>query len=162
MDHGAVNRAFVADFLAVWDGDNPILDVGTGTAQIPIELCRQAAAARVVAIDRAHEMLRVAQDNVRHAGLETRLTLEVCDAKSMPYGDRSFVRLSPIASSITFPSRNACLPRWYMSFDSAARCLFGISCGQPTRPRWSSWWPGMQAMPILTNGKCSGNPCTPP
>ena len=57
MDHGAVNRAFVADFLAIWDGLNPILDVGTGTAQIPIELCRQAATARVTGIDLAEYML---------------------------------------------------------------------------------------------------------
>ena len=42
MDHSAVNRVFVADFLAVWDGRGPILDLGTGTAQIPIEFCRQS------------------------------------------------------------------------------------------------------------------------
>jgi ubiquinone/menaquinone biosynthesis C-methylase UbiE len=98
MDHGAVNRLFVADFLAVWDGGNPILDVGTGTAQIPLELCRHASAARVVAIDRAQEMLCVAQDNVRRAALEERLHLEVCDAKSMPYGDHSFAAV--ISNSI--------------------------------------------------------------
>ena len=57
MDHAAVNRAFVADFLAVWNGGNPILDVGTGTAQIPIELCRQSASAEVLAIDLAENML---------------------------------------------------------------------------------------------------------
>ena len=34
MDHGTVNRLFVEDFLAGWDGSNPILDVGTGTAQL--------------------------------------------------------------------------------------------------------------------------------
>ena len=98
MDHSAVNRLFVADFLAVWDGGNPILDVGTGTAQIPIELCRQAAAARVVAIDRAQEMLRVAQGNVRRAALASRLHLEICDAKSMPYSDHSFAAV--ISNSI--------------------------------------------------------------
>ena len=43
MDHSHVNRLFVTDFLTIWKGANPILDVGTGTAQIPIELCRQAA-----------------------------------------------------------------------------------------------------------------------
>ena len=53
MDHSAVNRVFVQDFLAVWDGGLSILDVGTGTAQIPIELCRQSPAAKIVAIDLA-------------------------------------------------------------------------------------------------------------
>src|SRR3954451_13187002 len=79
MDHQAVNRVFVTDFLAVWNGNNPILDVGTGTAQIPIELCRHDARAEVVAIDLAEEMLRVGRDNVRRAGLGARVRLERCD-----------------------------------------------------------------------------------
>ena len=36
MDHAAVNEAFAAAFLSIWNGRNPILDVGTGTAQIPL------------------------------------------------------------------------------------------------------------------------------
>src|ERR687886_37676 len=72
MDHSAVNRAFVEDFLGVWDGLNPVLDVGTGTAQIPIELCRRSPAARVVGIDLAEHMLAVARDNIRRAGLAER------------------------------------------------------------------------------------------
>src|SRR5438046_2494869 len=76
MDHSTVNRVFVADFLAVWGGLGRVLDVGTGTAQIPIELCRQNSSASVVAIDLAEEMLRVGRENVRRAGLESRITLE--------------------------------------------------------------------------------------
>src|SRR5439155_11509082 len=60
MDHATANRVFDADFLAVWNGRLPILDVGTGTAQIPLELCRQSPTARVTAIDVACEMLAVA------------------------------------------------------------------------------------------------------
>ena len=90
MDHAAVNRVFVADFLTVWNGANPILDVGTGTAQIPIELCRQSATARVVAIDLAEQMLLVARENVRRAGLEDRLELRLVDAKGLPFDDGTF------------------------------------------------------------------------
>src|SRR5262245_28528158 len=32
MDHATVNRAFVADLLALWDGRGTALDLGTGTA----------------------------------------------------------------------------------------------------------------------------------
>ena len=35
MDHSHVNRVFVTDFLAVWNGHNPILDVGAGTVAPP-------------------------------------------------------------------------------------------------------------------------------
>jgi ubiquinone/menaquinone biosynthesis C-methylase UbiE len=90
MDHSAVNRVFVADFLAHWDGQNPILDVGTGTAQIPIELCRQASTARVVGIDLAGHMLELGRQNVGRAGLQERLRLEQADAKQMPYAAASF------------------------------------------------------------------------
>jgi ubiquinone/menaquinone biosynthesis C-methylase UbiE len=98
MDHTAVNRAFVADFLAVWDGTTPILDVGTGTAQIPIELCRQSSLARIVAIDLAEQMLRVGRANVQRMGLNECLKLECCDAKQMPYAGATFA--AAISNSI--------------------------------------------------------------
>jgi ubiquinone/menaquinone biosynthesis C-methylase UbiE len=90
MDHSTVNRVFVEDFLAGWDGRNPVLDVGTGTAQIPIELCRRDPRATVVAVDMAEHMLDLGRANVRQAGLEERLRLERCDAKSLPYAAARF------------------------------------------------------------------------
>jgi ubiquinone/menaquinone biosynthesis C-methylase UbiE len=98
MDHRAVNRVFVADFLSVWDGQNPILDVGTGTGQIPIELCRQSTPAEVVAIDLAEHMLAVGRENVRAAGLQERIRLERQDAKKLPYADGRFAAV--ISNSI--------------------------------------------------------------
>jgi ubiquinone/menaquinone biosynthesis C-methylase UbiE len=90
MDHSAVNRVFVSDFLAVWDGGNPILDVGTGTAQIPVVLCRQNGCAQLLAVDLAGHMLRVAQSNVNYAGLANRIQLACQDAKRLPYAAGSF------------------------------------------------------------------------
>jgi ubiquinone/menaquinone biosynthesis C-methylase UbiE len=90
MDHSAVNRVFVADFLAAWDGANPIIDFGTGTAQIPVELCRQAPTARVIAIDLAEQMLLVGRENVRRAGLEDRIELRHVDAKGLSFPDGTF------------------------------------------------------------------------
>jgi ubiquinone/menaquinone biosynthesis C-methylase UbiE len=98
MDHSAVNRVFVTDFLAVWDGKNPILDFGTGTAQIPIELCRQAPAARVVAIDLGRHMLTVGQRNTEQAGLQDRIRLQLCDGKQTPFTDGEFA--AAISNSI--------------------------------------------------------------
>jgi ubiquinone/menaquinone biosynthesis C-methylase UbiE len=90
MDHAAVNRVFVADFLAAWDGSNPVLDVGTGTAQIPLELCRTAPAARVVGIDLAEHMLAVGRENVARAGLSEAVRLKCWDAKALPCPDDTF------------------------------------------------------------------------
>jgi ubiquinone/menaquinone biosynthesis C-methylase UbiE len=98
MDHSHVNRVFVTDFLSVWDRQSPVLDVGTGTAQIPIELCRQAPKAQVVAIDLAEQMLEVGRENVRKAGFADRIRLERQDAKQMPYASQFFAAV--ISNSI--------------------------------------------------------------
>jgi ubiquinone/menaquinone biosynthesis C-methylase UbiE len=94
MDHSTVNRVFVADFLAACPltGKSALLDVGTGTAQIPIELCRQLASQQVhvTAIDAAAQMLAVAENNVRRAGLQAHIQLQCCDAKKMPFPDAAF------------------------------------------------------------------------
>ena len=96
MDHAEVNRRFVAEFLDVWRGEGgqpeaaPILDVGAGTAQIPIVLANEYENCRITAIDLAAEMLRVARRNVEQAGLGERVNLELVDAKRMPYEDGSF------------------------------------------------------------------------
>lgn len=101
MDHSAVNKLFVSDFLCHLGhckSLSAVLDVGAGTAQIPIELCRSEPLAQIVAIDLAEHMLRIAADNVRRAGLEDRIRLERVDAKRMPYADGSFVAV--ISNSI--------------------------------------------------------------
>ena len=105
MDHSAVNRLFVTDFLfaaveaALPVAEKPataegkpveVLDLGTGTAQIPIELCRRAANIRVVAIDLAAEMLQMAKLNVELASLRERIMLDRVDGKQLPYEDGRF------------------------------------------------------------------------
>jgi ubiquinone/menaquinone biosynthesis C-methylase UbiE len=98
MDHSAVNRVFVADFLEVWNGAVPILDLGTGTAQIPIELCRQNNRAVVTAVDAASHMLVLAKRNVDTAGLHERVRLERADAKRLLFANDAFTAV--ISNSI--------------------------------------------------------------
>ncbi|MEX2186996.1 MAG: methyltransferase domain-containing protein [Pirellulales bacterium] len=102
MDHAAVNEAFVADLLEAvvnWSLKRPvridteslsILDLGAGTAQIPIKLCRRDPTVRVVAVDAAASMLAVAQKNVAAAGLADRIELVLADAKRLPFPSASF------------------------------------------------------------------------
>src|SRR5262249_52164636 len=98
MDHAAVNRLFVDDFRAAWDGANPGLDLATGTAQIPIELCRLDPRARVVGVDLAAAMLEVGRQNVARAGLADRIELRQADAKALPFSGGSFAAV--ISNSI--------------------------------------------------------------
>ena len=111
MDHGQVNRLFAADFLAhlqtLGITDPVILDVGTGTAQVPIELCRQDQTIRVVAIDLARHMIDLAQRNIAAAGLADRIRAQLCDAKGLPFPDSSFaaVMSNSIVHHIPDPRR---------------------------------------------------------
>jgi SAM-dependent methyltransferase len=114
MDHGEVNRRFVEDLLRAMNRDRrsevggqkdvesptsdfrpltsllDVLDLGTGTALIPIELCKAFADCRVMAADAAVSMLEVARYNVEVNGLTNRIELAQVDAKRLPFGDAMF------------------------------------------------------------------------
>ncbi len=68
MDHSAVNDRFVADFLSAHGPcrGGEILDVGTGTARIPIALARADGRARILALDLSATMLEQAGSQHRH------------------------------------------------------------------------------------------------
>ena len=94
MDHSAVNQKFVAELLA-FAGEkekevSQVLDLGTGTALIPIEMCRAHASCHVLAIDLAEHMLAVAKQNVEAAEMSQRIELQKVDAKKLPYDDGQF------------------------------------------------------------------------
>lgn len=99
MDHAAVNTRFCDDFLTFANANGRhalgrevtrIIDFGTGTALIPIELCRRAAGFTVVAIDLAEHMLTLGAVHVKRAGFADRVRLERVDAKGTPYEDGAF------------------------------------------------------------------------
>ncbi len=101
MDHADVNRRFVEDLLANIEGSEfrvqgseyphlDILDLGTGTALIPIELCKKFPDCRVMAADAAVSMLDVARYNVEVNGLIERIQLAQIDAKKLPFADAMF------------------------------------------------------------------------
>ena len=90
MDHQSVNTLFVLDFLAAGDVGTDVLDVGTGTAQIPVELCRQHEDCRVLAIDMASHMLDLARFNIEVDGFTQRIFLQQIDAKDMAFESAMF------------------------------------------------------------------------
>jgi len=89
MDHSSVNQQFVADFLAT-GGCGDVLDLGTGTAQIPVALCKACENCRVLAVDMSAEMLDIAHYNIAIADLEQRVVLDRVDAKELPFEDEAY------------------------------------------------------------------------
>ena len=94
MDHGEVNARFVADFLAAHGpcAGGQILDVGTGTARIPIALTAADACARVLALDLSETMLAQAVINIDASGHSGRIKTYLGDAKMLldTFGPRAF------------------------------------------------------------------------
>ncbi len=91
MDHSEVNRRFASDFFSACpQPGGMVLDVGTGTAQIPIEMCRQHPSVSVHAIDLADAMLKLAVANVTAAGFVGRITLELANGRRLPHRDGGF------------------------------------------------------------------------
>lgn len=98
MDHAEVNRRFCEDLLATGPLVGHVLDVGTGTALIPIELCRRAPGVTVLAIDLADHMLALARKNIERAGLSSRIEVARIDAKATGYEAGAFA--ATISNSI--------------------------------------------------------------
>lgn len=108
MDHSAVNTLFVDDLLAMFAETPPpksrsrlmpddeeaasldILDLGTGTALIVVELCNRLAECRVMAADAAAAMLDLATYNIEISGHRSRIQLDQIDAKALHYIDGQF------------------------------------------------------------------------
>lgn len=114
MDHSGVNQIFVTELLEFAaqhkiESLDDVLDLGTGTALIPIELCRRHESCRVMAIDMAVHMLDLARYNIEVAGLIERITLDQVDGKETGYEDGMFDTV--ISNSIIhhIPEPRSCL-----------------------------------------------------
>lgn len=86
MDFAEVNLAFAQRALELAPQQGRILDIGTGTARIPIVMLQQGRSEITIhAIDLSPEMLKVARKNVDASKLSGRITLQLVDAKRLPF-----------------------------------------------------------------------------
>ena len=86
MDFAEVNLAFAQRALELAPQRGRILDIGTGTGRIPIVMLQQGRSEIAIhAIDLSPEMLKVARKNVDASKLSGRITLQLVDAKRLPF-----------------------------------------------------------------------------
>ncbi len=90
MDFTEVNMAFAKLAVELGPSTAYVLDVGTGTARIPILIGQMRPQWQLTAIDFSKNMLLVGARNVEAAGLQQQIQLEWVDAKQMPYPDHHF------------------------------------------------------------------------
>ena len=90
----AISRRAVGRLLDGRLGEQSLLDVGTGGADIPVALLAAAARTgrplRVVAVDSRTEVIEAARAGDPRLDRLPALELGVSDARSLPYPDRSF------------------------------------------------------------------------
>ncbi len=91
-----VVKRHLARMLADHPKEQPlrVLDVATGSADIPQALCRWADAEgydiSFTATDISYPILNVARQRIHNAGLSSKVTFAVCDATQLPFDDGSF------------------------------------------------------------------------
>ncbi|MEG3899701.1 MULTISPECIES: methyltransferase domain-containing protein [unclassified Microcoleus] len=90
MDFTEVNAAFAQSAAALGPVFGNVLDAGTGTARIPIAISQLRPAWKLTCIDLSANMLKVGAENVEKAGARSQISLELIDAKAMPYPDSYF------------------------------------------------------------------------
>ena len=86
----AVIRLFVSDLLSAGPIGVDCLDLGTGTALIPIELCQTDEDVRVMAFDASTMMLDLATYKLEINNLTSRIQLHFGDAKKLVFEDCFF------------------------------------------------------------------------
>ncbi len=90
MDFSAVNRDFALTAIGLHPHAVRVLDIGTGTAQIPIILCQEKSCYQVLGVDMAQSMLVLGRRNIEAAGLLQQIRLELADGKNLPYPNWDF------------------------------------------------------------------------
>ncbi|WP_347239027.1 class I SAM-dependent methyltransferase [Cyanobacterium stanieri] len=90
MDFKEVNRDFALLVSEITPQNSLILDLGTGTARIPIIFSQMRPDCQIRAIDLAPSMLKIAQKNIDLARKNSQIKLELADSKKLNYEDNSF------------------------------------------------------------------------
>jgi len=87
---------FADEFLATLDlAASPrerlrVLDVGTGTARIPIEICARQSGIEIIGVDRRPAILERARRDIHRARLGDFIRVAQADTCSLPYADKTF------------------------------------------------------------------------
>jgi ubiquinone/menaquinone biosynthesis C-methylase UbiE len=91
MDHQTVNQRFAEDLLRIPGLGADWLDLGTGTALIPIEICKQTSIdVRIMAMDASYWMLEIARYNLEIQQCTSQVQLMHGDAKKLVFEDNYF------------------------------------------------------------------------
>ncbi|MBN1161862.1 MAG: class I SAM-dependent methyltransferase [Dehalococcoidales bacterium] len=87
---GSVYRRFAAKAARINIPGKQVLDLGTGTGRLVIELAKVRPDWQITGADISEEMLKIARTNTEQAGLTDRIVFQPTPAESLPFADGSF------------------------------------------------------------------------
>lgn len=134
----------LAGLLEEWPRERTvhILDLATGSADIPQAVCRwgerRGYDIRVTATDISEEILDVARTRIEKAGLSGRIAFAACDAAHPPFADKSFdvVICSLAFHHLDVAQARRVLPR----MDRLARLGFIVNDVYRSQGAWYMAW----------------------
>lgn len=84
-------KYFVRKILRKGIKSGRVLDIGTGSGRLAIELAKaRGCQFDIVALDISENMIKKARENARHSGVENKIKFLVATAAALPFADNSF------------------------------------------------------------------------
>ncbi len=87
---GPIYRRFAAKAAGISLTGNRVLDIGTGSGRLAIELATARPDWRITGIDISEEMLKLARQNAVKGGLSGRVDFRPASAEALPFDDSYF------------------------------------------------------------------------
>jgi ubiquinone/menaquinone biosynthesis C-methylase UbiE len=87
---GSVYRSFVKKLSKVNPTGNKVLDVGTGSGHLAIELAKAYPDWQITGIDVSEEMIKLAWENASRSSLNDKINFMVYSAEALPFANGDF------------------------------------------------------------------------
>lgn len=100
-----------------------VLDLATGTADVAIELVKDARIDKVVGIDMSEGMIAIGRSKLRKMGLNSRIQLQVDDAQKLSFATSQFDAATMSFGIRNVPDVSACLSEIYRVLKPGGRGL---------------------------------------
>jgi demethylmenaquinone methyltransferase/2-methoxy-6-polyprenyl-1,4-benzoquinol methylase len=97
-------RRLLVDSLQL-TGDERVLDLATGTADVAERLAHRLPKGHVVGLDPSEGMLAIGREKIQARGLSSRIELVSGDAQALPFADASFAAITMAFGIRNVPDR---------------------------------------------------------
>ena len=109
-----------------------VLDVATGTADMPIMLIRQLSPDKVIGIDISENMLELGRKKITRLGLNQRINLQTGDAENIFFSNASFFAVTVAFGVRNFQNLEKGLSEMYRILKPAGKLVI-LEFSKPTK-----------------------------